>query len=559
MSSTREGAELLSQYGWESRWNTRAEKWPLVEDRSLLLADSMEDLRPGPNFGGVKMELGSPISNLDYIAEEHLQSGKFVYKPSQILSSGCDEDSDSESGIVISHIGRKGHLSNSPEQFRRVGREKSQTFPFVNQRDSRTLSHFPIRSQTMRVISGKHKTQSVENIIASRDLHKISNSNRSQSMHIVMSKSDSLKAVISDSKSATDHVSIVTKPVDLKDSNENDLVRAVCKSVDSERMSEKVHVNTSEVTGVSKPPSDKTDTGSIVVGDIGSIHLDEGSSIKISVTDTDKEKQDFSSTVKVENYDVSNRDIADQSEGVLISKSNGDGTHPVGSSSASEDVHSKLKAEDGDNKTLESDISRDTRLKRSVVMKDERSSSSESSRTTKSRTDSFNTDSVTSGVGSYDSGHHGGVSEFPSLSPIPSTNSLDHVEVQMRRKDNMEATEYYHPSTILRRQSNLSRVPSIRRQSNTGTGILPASKYFDFSENAIMYTTARDAIGYATLRSLMKTRTISSDVESDYGLNNLYETGSMSSRRPSIDSTDGAVHRPQRLVKSHLLPYNVIV
>jgi hypothetical protein len=173
-------------------------------------------------------------------------------------------------------------------------------------------------------------------------------------------------------------------------------------------------------------------------------------------------------------------------------------------------------------------------IRRSPNLKDERSSSSESSRTSKSRADSFNTDSTTSGVSSYDSGAPHTGTDFVSLSPIPSTNSIDtlgsleDVTVTLREKN-----EPVHPSTVQRRLANLNRVPSSR---SSRTSILPSTRFADAisTESALQYTTSRDALGYATLRSIQGQRN-SIDLGSDYGLSKLYDED-RNSRHPSMDS-----------------------
>lgn len=164
-----------------------------------------------------------------------------------------------------------------------------------------------------------------------------------------------------------------------------------------------------------------------------------------------------------------------------------------------------------------------------------RSSSSDSSKTSKSRADSFNTDSNTSGVSSYESST---VVTFDpsSLSPVTSTTSINSIGVTKRQT----ASEFQkvHPSTAQRKSANLTRIPSIRKQHKNPTyGIVP-SRMFDnvLPDSSITYTMNRDAFGYATLRNLNRQRTSSSDMESEYGLSRLYEDDEFRFRSQSIGS-----------------------
>ena len=562
VSCTREGAELLSQYGWESRWNTRAERWPLVEDRSVLLEDSMDDVPSEAAFsiGSNRLELGSPVSNLDFIAEEHFQFGK----PRNTVkgNTGDDDDVDSESGIHIPDIKPHGH-ANSPELTRQGIRMKSQTLPLPGH--SGAKHHFPFRSHTFRSIALpqfiKDRTKSFEHISNQQKDFRISHEHRSHSFHFHLKKhkgdfhkhkseSQKVKSVINNNNSVDFAPRRSSSMRLVKEESSNSRPRSSSEYSSKHTSAKGIESSSVEHRPITKPDNKTQSAPADVVlkivepGDEDykaktepdktvSEHREAGRSIRISVTDTDSESPDADHNTQnhnEQNKTSENSDKTQGSEGQVVSKSaenvseqssNGNGT-----------------GDGGATKNLEIEKEEST-FKKVSIMKDERSSSSDSSRTSKSRTESFTTDSTTSGVGSYDSGHHG-VIEFPSLSPIASSNSLDTMDVQLRHKEKKEHKDNAHHSTFMRRMSNLTRVPSIRRQSSPGVGLMPTSKFFDFSENAIMYTTARDAIGYATLRNLMKTRTISSDVESDYGLSSLYDNmGSMTSinRRPSIDST----------------------
>ena len=613
MASTREGAELLTQYGWESRWTTRTERWPLVEDRATLLEVSMDETRSESAYSMAsnRFELGSPVSNLDFIAEEHFQLGKPGKSWSRSISDTSGEKSDDkdksdrESGIHIPGVQTSFHFQDSRTY---VGRAKSQTMP-SDTSNYRKYQSLPMRSQTLRSVSmspsklAQDRTQSVEHLTDRKLLNlDLGPKDRSRSLNldVLSSNKESSsnvktnevieKSVINKAKTAKVSpltITIGDDGVDCDDSKEDETkeidskVKAdidetsdfkldsledstdgqssvlktdiVVKSAESKTVV--TAVNSSSQDSVAKDNSSALEMHTVenssetavekVNSSIGGVEsVDKASVIKseqnqmisISITDTDNEVHMDS------NFDISgnteNQGAAGGSDANLNSS---------GSSEISQNSDNRQIVESKQSKSLDGEESQEG-LKKNGSLKEERSSSSESSRTSKSRADSFNTDSTTSGIGSYDSGHQG-VTELHTLTPIPSSTSLENLEVKLRPKD-AEAKERAHHSVALRRLSNLSRVPSTRRQSSPGVGLLPISKFFDFSENAITYTTARDAIGYATLRSLMKQRQISSDAESDYGLNNLYDTSSIAStsRRPSIDSTHLDSKRPLRLV-----------
>ena len=140
----------------------------------------------------------------------------------------------------------------------------------------------------------------------------------------------------------------------------------------------------------------------------------------------------------------------------------------------------------------------------------------------KSHSDSLNTDSNTSGVSSYDSGPRTILEHVP-LSPIPSSNSVSTVTNKLSPSETDDQMDVVHPSDTLRKLSNLRRVPSMkRRYSNPVLGHLSPIKTLDgkmpFHENVVSYTTARNAQGYAALRSLQRQRSRSSENEPDLGV-----------------------------------------
>ena len=586
MASTREGAELLTQYGWESRWTTRTEHWPLVEDRATLLEVSMDDTRSEAGYSVSKLELGSPVSNLDFIAEEHFQLGKPRKSWSRSISDNTgdksDEKSDEDLGIHIPSVQTSGFYSHDKRTF--ITRVKSQTLPSKYQ-------SLPSRPQTFRNVSISpsklvdERTPSIERLTDRKLLGlNLGTKDRSQSLNIDImldSKSENKssgsnetkemeksveKSVINESKSSNlvplkitigdEEVELEESSPSISDNKDNQRDVPMLQSEAGHSSMETKDANNGQLsvleTDLNKETSqskkEENSSESRTIKDHSSIEgtesvddnatvikSEQNQMISISITDTDDKVHsdlELNGPVALETRNVA------ENEACSNSTQNNKTVNGGNSQNGESDQTTILERGDSqEGKKVES-------------LKDEKSSSSNSSRTTKSHTDSFNTDSTTSGIGSgsFDSGHQG-VTELHTLTPIPSSTSLENFEVQLRPKKT-EAAERAHHSVALRRLSNLSRVPSTRRGSSPGVGLLPISKFFDFSENAITYTTARDAIGYATLRSLMKQRQISSDAESDYGLSNLYDTSSIAStsRRPSIDSTYLEAKRPLRWV-----------
>ena len=181
---------------------------------------------------------------------------------------------------------------------------------------------------------------------------------------------------------------------------------------------------------------------------------------------------------------------------------------------------------------------------RSSSFRDERSSSNASSRTSKSRSDT----ETTSGISSCDSGPPT-IMEYSTLSPIPSASSVTTDVLGSSRSGSGESEkELVHPSDTYRKLVNLKRVPSLKRRfSNPVLGHLSPIKTLDgkvaVNENSIVYTSTRDAHGYAVLRVLQRQRTISQESESDYGLANLFEDVGSPSKTNSLDFRDKRIPR----------------
>ncbi|KAH3731195.1 hypothetical protein DPMN_057203 [Dreissena polymorpha] len=532
VSSTREGAELLSQYGWESRWNNRSERWPLVEDHTVLLDDALDEAQTEACFqhSHSRLELNSP-SSLDFIVEERF---KMKIGNSDRPNGGVgeaenvDEESDCESGIQML-VKPKGPGNYSPDLRSLRGRLKSSS---MYQTGSGSKSYMlPPRSQTFRGASRgveiKGRTQSVEHLSASTgDLLSISSERpeRSLSANIPVDGSSS---------DIGDHATVAANN-NVDSSFNKQYVKDETGNLSPETVEHFSEDKTSVVkfTGVINFNQQHIEKNLIqkehILNDVVPVSLNEcdqiinhqhysESDIQISVTDSENQVIEQMSDSRTPDGHI------ETTRSEPLENSSFKMAYPV-------DIEQGSKSLPTENSVRKSAVSL-------IREKSNGSDSSQTTNSTKSRTDSFNTDSTTSGVGSYDSGLHGVVEGMSSLSPIPSSHSLEnleHFEVEMRRKDKPELQERMHHSVIMRKISHLSRVPSFRRQSSPSAGIATS---FDYSDNAIMYTTARDAMGYATLRNLRNARQISMDNESDMGLNMLYGSSTSLNRRPSIDST----------------------
>ena len=140
--------------------------------------------------------------------------------------------------------------------------------------------------------------------------------------------------------------------------------------------------------------------------------------------------------------------------------------------------------------------------------RDERSGSNGSSHTSKSRSDSVNTDITTSGISSLESGPHVGTGDHQQLSPIPSASSIGNDNTKMFQFPDTDKA-LIHPSDSLRRLANLRRISSVqRRYSNPSLGHVSPRKLGQNtdpqSDNMMLYTSAKDLRGYATLRELQQ-------------------------------------------------------
>lgn len=413
LASTRQGADLLAQYGWESIWRNRAEKWPIVEHHEPTVDDG--------------------VMSPDTPSDRNLS-----------ISSGTR--SDSEESSMNAHLGNHCNF----EQYSSEERE-----------DNKSNRAYPKHLN----IPGSTKDDS------DITLHRLTNISRSSTLPPRSSGFDRSQATQFSTKSKSMHGF-------LKD-------RTFLSPVNS-----------------SSPAS----FGSGDRSPTKSLHLmissqSERSSIEKVEEENAESLSEFqeNDSNKLAN-NVSN--LTDHNSGRMF------------------------------------DI---TSYRTRVGSLRDQQSGSDSSKTSKSRADSFNTDSTTSGVSSCDSGPTM-TCDTMCRSPITGssttilTNDTGHSTLS-------DGKDYVHPSSQQRKLVNLTRVPSLRRHCGSPPyGIKPCVQGLDhLVDNPVTYTSTRDAAGLATLRLIRRQRTSSSDVDSDYGLNNLYgDDDDAFSRTCSIGSQKSA-------------------
>ena len=169
-------------------------------------------------------------------------------------------------------------------------------------------------------------------------------------------------------------------------------------------------------------------------------------------------------------------------------------------------------------------------------------SGSDSARTTpttgKSRSDSINTDTTTSGVGSFDSGPQTGYEPTP-LTPIPSASSVA-TDGGKTYGSSQDSDISAHASDVLRKLANLKRVPSMKRRfSNPVLGhvslINTGSLDRHINENWNNIPSGKNVQGMATLRQIQKQRTTSSiEIEEHNKLDSIHEEAVVTKTR-SLD------------------------
>lgn len=512
LASTREGAELLSQLGYESCWRTREEMWPVVEDKTELLdfnqLHDMQDVKSESNYsmaGSIRdldiNKIHSPSalsSNLFFIEEE----GKNGCDSKQ----SCDKNSNFDSSAYIPH---KIH-------------NRVRTLPH----DSRRANTLPLRPQSIRSVAVRtDRLRSSSDDTDKRFMEKKHTTEHAQEDSMVKVQSEQ-KAKLVTEKQTIEPDKVITESKEksnleligiLKGSKLDSVMRGRSATVGS--------VPPSESTNQSNVNNSSSKSAENIHRHSGSFNVNVSVIPVIKLPSIDLEHQD---SVVINRSPPSTFQISVEPEKPVVSvkKCN----FRIGSDEEEDDDHKVPERK--------KDHIKEASFNLPTYLKESKGNSSDSSKTSKSRTDSFNTDSTTSGIGSLESGAHcGASSEIASLSPIASSSSLENI---MRQSSQEKSS--IHPSINRRRSLNLNRIPSLRKsQASPAYGILPSSRMSEniSAENAVMYTTTQDALGYSTWRSLRRQRTYSSDMESELGIGILYGEdvpSSTLSRQSSIES-----------------------
>ena len=526
MASTREGAELLSQLGYESCWRTREEMWPVIEDRSELLdiqnLQDIQDVRSESNYsmtGSIRdneFKIHSPSalsSNLFFIEEEG--------KNGCDMKQNCDKNSNFDSSAYIPH-----RVNN-----------RFKTLPF----ESRRFNTLPLRPQSSR--SAAIRSERLRSSSDDTDKRFSEEKHKSESV-----KDDcNVKISVKESNTVENDDSVVEEPTTI---NLNQVV------VDNDDKSTKYNTEQDELVGILKGTGSKQESG--VRQRSATFDSDQRKKrIKNQLQNSNVNNNRSSESlhqfnvnvsvipmIKIPSIDSDNREhvnVMGRSLPLTINVSVEPSKPVISNKKCNFNIGSD-EEEDEDHKD-HNDKRKDHIVKEASFhlpphLRESKGNRSDSSKTSKSRTDSFNTDSTTSGIGSLESGpQYCGVSEMASLSPIASSSSF---ETLIRQNSQEKST--VHPSINRRRSLNLNRIPSLRKsQASPAYGILPSSRMSEnlSSENAIMYTTTQDALGYSTWRSLRRQRTYSSDMETELGIGILYgddPASSTLSRQSSVES-----------------------
>ncbi|XP_052097251.1 rapamycin-insensitive companion of mTOR-like [Mytilus californianus] len=513
LASTREGAQLLSELGYESCWRTREEMWPVVEDKTELLdfnhLHDIQDVKSESNYsmaGSIrdidinKIHSPSALSSSLFFIEEEGKNGCDS-------KQSCDKNSNFDSSAYIPH-----KINN-----------RVRTLPH----DSRRANTLPLRPQSIRSVAVRSdRLRSSSDDTDKRFMEKKHATLHSQEDLMVKVQSEQKTKLVPEKQATIEPDKVATES---KEKSNLELIGILKGS----RLDSVMRGRSATVGSV--PPSESTKQDNVNNSNSKSaenIHRHSGSfNVNVSVIPV----------IKLPSIDLEHQDS------VVINRSPPTTIHisvepekPVVSVKKCNFRIGSDEEEDEDHKVPErkKDHIKEASFNLPSYLKESKGNSSDSSKTSKSRTDSFNTDSTTSGIGSLESGAHcGASSEIASLSPIASSSSLENI---MRQSSQEKSS--IHPSINRRRSLNLNRIPSLRKsQASPAYGILPSSRMSEniSAENAVMYTTTQDALGYSTWRSLRRQRTYSSDMESELGIGMLYGEdvpSSTLSRQSSIES-----------------------
>ncbi|XP_064605282.1 rapamycin-insensitive companion of mTOR-like [Liolophura sinensis] len=475
LASTRQGCQILAQFGWESLWHTRADRWPVLQDRdSLAQAENEEN-----NEAAMTEESAeNAIANL---AHEVSMKLFFIEEEKKDTSDAKEVKTDAENSVVT---------------------KETRALSDVTDKVSRTSDTFSEDAETAQA----KDFASVEGIEITVEQDGDTKSNRSLSPTLsdIARRNARLKAEFFERFGNLPKSQ--TMPSDGTQRGWTTLPQRRSTSFQFDKPKQR---STSEGddsclmdgrrTGQEKSTSDPATLKMSSAGDAKPTHSSDQSDTTTTTT---------ADTV------------------ISFASSSSDRVHPCDS-----DTKKKITL-DAEKKHKIFEVT--TYKNRPSSLRDEGSSSNESNTTSKSRSDSFNTGSTTSGIGSCESAGPLVTQEGSTLSPIASTASL----TSLLNKQNVENTwTTVHHSSVNRKRANLSRVPSLRRQpANPALGVMSPTRGLDSALENIGYASARDIVGYNTLRIIQRQRTYSSDMESDFGLSALYDEDETRARSRSVSS-----------------------
>ncbi|CAI9743243.1 rapamycin-insensitive companion of mTOR [Octopus vulgaris] len=598
LASTRQGANILAQYGWESTWRNRSDKWPIVEHHEPVVEDDDDD-GGGGGSGGRSSRAGTGLSPETPSDHQNIS----------LSSGGTRSDSEELSSSMATnnlHLGLSGMQSSferygsSEERDDQPQQQPKESAPgaVAGGRSSYSRGGFKasgghgglgIRSGSMeeRGKGGVSSSGSGTKDDSDITLHRVGNISRSSTLPPRSSGFDrsQVGAGRFSTKSKSMH-GFVRERGFLSPMNPPPGTAAPAVDRDRDRSPTKsLHImlfssSQSERSSIDKVEEENSDSLSECqetdpAGDEEEEEEDEDQQLGAGRNDNDDNNNNNNNNNN--NHHNNNNNHHNDHNHNNLNNNNGDASGSSGGGGGGSIGGGGW----GGCRPFEIGVYR-TRV---GSLREPPQSTSDSSRTSKSRADSFNTDSTTSGVsscgddsaglapppqpltaGGSGSGtcssdpmcRSGGSPTASSVALLATTDSSDsssaaghhhhhhhhhhHLQHQSALPDT-GGKDYVHPSSQQRKLVNLSRVPSMRRHCGSPPyGIKPCVQLqgLEHVDNPVSYTSTRDAAGLATLRLIRRQRTSSSDVDSDYGLNNLYGEDDAFSRTCSIGSQKSA-------------------
>lgn len=474
LASTRQGCQVLAQFGWESLWHTRADRWPVLQDREALAQAGNEESN---ETGMTEESAENAIANL---AHEVSMKLFFIEEEKKDTSDAKEVKTELEDIVVTKEM---------------------RALSDVTDKSSRTSDTFSEEAEPTQA-KDSVSVEGVE-IAVEQDGDTKSNRSLSPTLSDTARRNARLKAEFFERFGNLPKSQ--TMPSDRTQGGWTTLPHRRSTSFQFD-----------------KPKQRSTSEGDDSC-------LTDGSRTGQEKSTSNPESLQMSSAGDAKPTHSSGQ--SETTTTTITTKTTADTVISFSSSTSDRDMKKKITL-DAEKKPKIFEVT--TYKNRPSSLRDEGSSSNESNATSKSRSDSFNTGSTTSGIGSCESAGPPVIQEGSTLSPIASTASL----TSLLNKQNAENTwTTVHHSSVNRKRANLSRVPSLRRQqANPALGVLSPTLGLDNALDNISYASARDIVGYNTLRIIQRQRTYSSDMESDFGLSALYDEEETRTRSRSVSS-----------------------